>query len=146
MVWAEEEQAELQHRANRMEGELEFRHHPEFAAPPRMAQNRSVLSAPTRARSAVSGDHFGADEIVRRQAGQAREPAEATAESQPSDAGPTDEATGHRQPVRLGGGIELAPGRAATTLGPRRASASTLTAFIGVRSIMSPSSQTAPPA
>ena len=121
MVGAEEEQAELQHRTNRVEGEFEFRHHPEIATSAADGPEQIGVVRVRRVQdAAVSGDHFSANEVVRRQAGQAREPAEAAAERQSSDAGPTDEATGDRQPMRLGSGIELAPCRAPSALGAAR--------------------------
>jgi len=97
-----------------VERELELGDDAEVAAAAaKRPQEISVVCHRSAHHPSVGSNDFGADKVVRRQAGKARQPADATAKGEPGDASVADEAPGHRQPVGLGGGVELGPGRAA---------------------------------
>ena len=93
---------------------------PKLPPPPRSAQNRSgCSSSDARSELAVGRDDLGGEEVVDREAVLAHEPADATAEGEPGDAGVAHDAAGGGQTVRLRLVVDVAPQR--TTLHPGRA-------------------------
>ena len=104
----------MHHRADRVQRELEFGDDTEV---PASAADRpeqiGVVGVVGVEDSAVGRHHRGPDHVVAAEAGEFREPADATAERQTGNTGTTDESTGNGKSVLLGGGVEFAPGCAA---------------------------------
>ena len=119
---------------------------PKLPPPPRIAQNRSGFSsALARTRSPLGEHDVGLEQVVDRQAALAGQVAEAAAEREAADAGRRDDPARRRQPVLVGGARRPRPrcsrrrrGRCAPRGRPRPA-------FIGERSITTPSSHGAEP-
>ena len=105
---------------DRMQLELEGRHHTEVAA---AAADRPeqvvVLGLAGPHRPAISGDHIGREQVVDAQPVTAGQVADAAAQGETRNTGGRHDPTSGRQPVRVGRIVEVAPGRAAAR--PRRA-------------------------
>ena len=69
----------------------------------------------------VSRDHLGLEQAVTRVAELALEPAAPAAERETGHTGGGHAASGHRKAMRLGGGVDLAPGAPAADAGDARA-------------------------
>jgi hypothetical protein len=109
-----EEHRSAVHVLERVEPELERRDHAEVAATTAdgPVEVRVVLLA-RDPEGAVAGDDVGGDEVVARETEPAGEVPDTAAQGQPADTGGRDDAAGGRQPERVRGGVEVAPGGAA---------------------------------
>src|SRR5829696_4045664 len=86
------------------------------AAPPEAPEQVGVLRLGGDHLTTVGGDHLGLDQVVAHEPELAIEPAAPAPQREPGDAGGGHPPTGHSEPVLLGGGVELPPGK--TGLGP----------------------------
>jgi hypothetical protein len=118
LLQSPEQQAQLHDRPHLVQAELEFGDHAEVAAAAadrpeqvRVLLRCSPLDPPVR------GDHLGRGEVVDAQPGLAGQPPHAATEREPADTGVTDMAGGHRQAVRLRGGVQA--GQQRTPARPR---------------------------
>jgi hypothetical protein len=118
VLGADQEEAEVHDGPDGVKLELELGDHAEVsAAASEGPEEVAVIGLGRVDDLPVGGDDLGTDEIVGRQAGQPREPAEAATERQAGDTGTADEAARDGETMRLGGGVELAPRRAASAGG-----------------------------
>src|SRR5581483_3280640 len=116
-----EEQPEVDQRTDLVEPELELGDDAEVAAPaPERPEEVGILGRRRTQDIAPGRDDLGDEEVVDGQAGLARQPAHPAAEREPADPSVADEAAGDGQAVRLGGAVQVAPGRATATDGPAR--------------------------
>ena len=111
----------MDHRADRVQRELERRDHAEVAAAAAQRPEQiGVLLLRCTNDARVGGHHLGGDQVVARQAGDRREPADAATEREAGDAGVADEAAGRCQAVLLRGRVDIGPGgTAAADRAPR---------------------------
>jgi hypothetical protein len=118
---APEEEPQMDERPDLVEPVLEGGDHAEVAAPaPEGPEEVGVLVGRRPQDAPVGRDDLRGDQVVRGRAGLAGQPADPAAQGQPGDARVADEATDHGQAVYLGGGIQVAPGRAAAAHRPAR--------------------------
>jgi hypothetical protein len=97
-------------RAERVQAELEFGDEAEVAAAAADAPEQvGVLTLAGAHDPPVGQHHLGRDEVVAGQAVLRRSPAVSAAGGETTEAGGGDAAARGVQPVRLGGGVELAP-------------------------------------
>jgi hypothetical protein len=83
---------------------------PKLPPPPRRPEELGVVVLRCTHDARVSGHDLGGDEVVARESGLLGEPANASAECEPCDAGVADEAAGGRQRVLLGRRVDVGPG------------------------------------
>ena len=121
LVQAPEQEAEVHHRAGLVQLELELRHDREVAAAAAQRPEQVGVLLLGRHQHVTGGCHdAGGEQVVDRQPVLAAQPPHAAAEREPTDAGVADQPDRHRQPVRLGGGVQVAEQRPAADLGPPR--------------------------
>jgi len=109
-----EKETDLNHRSHAVQAESELGHNAEVPTatsngPEEIGVHRlaGLDNAPVRK------DNLGGNQIVDRQAMQPTQPAHATAQCQPADAGVAHAASGRCEAMRLGGGIQI-PKKGAT--------------------------------
>ena len=111
----------MDHRAHRVQGKLERCDHAEVAAAAAQRPEQiGVLLLRCTNDARIGGHHLGGDQVVARQAGDGREPADAATEREPADAGVADEAARRCEPVLLRGRIDIGPRGAAAADGAPR--------------------------
>ena len=102
--------------------ERELGHDPEVAAAAAHGpEELGVLVGAGRHALAVGQHDLGREQVVDRQAVRPREVTDAAAERQPADAGRRDDPARHGEPMRMRGGIDLAPGGSAADANRARA-------------------------
>jgi hypothetical protein len=105
-----QQQAAGENRPHRVQAEQELGDDPEVTAATAQAPEQvRVLRGGRGHHSAVGGDHLRRQQALAREAIHSLQPAAPAAQREAADAGVGHPATGHGQPVLLGGGIELSP-------------------------------------
>src|SRR4051812_8183784 len=96
--------------ADLVQRELELGDHTEVAAAPAdRPEQVGMLLGGGADTATVRQDHGGGDQVVATQPELFGQPAHAAAECQPADAGVTDNAAGHGEPVSLGRTVHVGP-------------------------------------
>ena len=130
-VAGEEDRAGQQHRADRVQPELERGRDAEVpAAAAQAPQQLGILVLAGVHELSVGGDDVGGEQVVAGQADLAHQPADAAAEREPGDPRGGHEAAGDREPERLRLVIEVRPRAAALARLAVRRAGSTRTAVM----------------